>query len=82
VRSSLKRRNLKVRVRVRRWIEGNGARVHVTVNMDLEQLVEFSVKVGGVKGKANGMGTGDSKCVKDETCLHEQKNSNSKINNN
>jgi hypothetical protein len=47
VRSSVKRINLKVRVRVRRWVEGNGAHVHVTVNIGLELLVEFGVKVGG-----------------------------------
>ena len=29
------------------WVEGNGAHVHVTVNMGLELLVEFGVKVGG-----------------------------------
>ena len=47
---SVKRINLKVRVRVRTWVEGNGALVHVTVNMGLELLVEFGVKVGGGKG--------------------------------
>ena len=50
VRSSVKRISLKVRVRVRRWVEGNRAHIHVTVNMDLELLVEFGVKVGGGKG--------------------------------
>ena len=48
--SSVKRINLKVRVRVRRWVEGNGAHVHVAVNIGLELLVEFGVKVGGGKG--------------------------------
>ena len=47
---SVKRIILKVRVRVRTWVEGNGAHVHVTVNIGLELLVEFGVKVGGGKG--------------------------------
>ena len=47
---SVKRINLKVRVRVRTWVEGNGAHLHVTVNIGLELFVEFGVKVGGGKG--------------------------------
>ena len=43
-------KRIKVRVRARTWVEGNGAHVHVTVNMGLELLVEFGVKVGGGKG--------------------------------
>jgi hypothetical protein len=38
------------RIKVRKWVEGNGAHVHVTVNMGLALLVEFGVKVGGGKG--------------------------------
>jgi hypothetical protein len=49
--SSVKRINLKVGVREMRWVEGNGAHVHVTVNMSLEFLVEFGVKAGGGKGQ-------------------------------
>ena len=41
----------KVTVRVRRWVEGNGAaHVHVTVRMGLAVLVEFGVEVGGWRG--------------------------------
>ena len=37
----------KVRVKVRRWVEGNGtAHVHVTVSMGLAVLVEFGVEAG------------------------------------
>jgi hypothetical protein len=39
---------------VRTWVEGNGAHLHVTVNMGLELFVEFGVKVGGVRGNGSG----------------------------
>ena len=38
-----------MRVRVRRWVEGNGAHVHITVSMSLAVLVEG----GEVRGKGN-----------------------------
>jgi hypothetical protein len=38
---------------VRTWVEGSGAHVHVTVDMGSELLVEFCVKVGGVRGNGN-----------------------------
>ena len=38
---------------MRTWVEGSGAHAHVTVNMSSELLVEFCVKVGGVRGKGN-----------------------------
>ena len=37
----------KVRVKVRRWVEGNGTEhVHVTVSMGLAVLVDFGVEAG------------------------------------
>ena len=39
-----------MRAKVRKWVEDNGAHVHVTVNMGLELLVDFGVKVRGGKG--------------------------------
>ena len=48
-------KSIRLRVRVRKWLEGNGAHVHITVNIGLELLVEFGVKVGGgVRGNGNG----------------------------
>jgi hypothetical protein len=43
---------VKAKVKVRRWVEGDGIHVHVTVSMSLAVLVEFSVE--GVRGKGNG----------------------------
>jgi hypothetical protein len=40
-------KRIKVKGRARRWVEGNGAHVHVTVNMGLALFVEFGVKVRG-----------------------------------
>ena len=37
-------KRIKVKVRVRRWVEGNGAHVHVTVSTGSELLVEFGRK--------------------------------------
>jgi hypothetical protein len=46
-----------VRMRVRRWVESNGAaHEHVAVSMSLAVLVEFGVEIGQVRGKGNGNG--------------------------